>query len=172
MVDDYRGSMPRLGSVKNVQHEISVTDESKIYSKPYSIPVQLLDEVKEEIQELKNQEILRISQSKYLSPAFVVRKANGSIRLLIDYRKLNERTVKEEFPFNGIDALLQGLYGYEVFSTIDLAQGYYQMEVEEQSRKYIAIILPFGCYEFTRMPFGLVNRPRASRGQSPNALEI
>lgn len=91
---------PKLGLIKNTQHEILVNDNTPIFAKPYSIPMQIIDEVEAEINNVLEDGIIRKSHSKFLSPAFIARKANGKIRLLIDFRKLNERTIREEFQCN------------------------------------------------------------------------
>lgn len=108
---------------------------------------------------IKNR-MIRTSDSKYSSPAFVTRKSNDKLRLLLDYRALNSITLKEEYPFPGIDETLRGLYGRTIFSNIDLNQGYYQIRLNEKLIPYTAFDLQFGRYEFLRIPFGLCIAPK------------
>ena len=79
----------------------------------------------------------------------------------MDYRKLNECTRNENFPFPNIHEQLYDLNGAKIFSQIDLDRGYNQVILEEESKKYTAFICQFGVYEFNRMPFGLKNAPKS-----------
>nr|VZI36390.1 unnamed protein product [Spirometra erinaceieuropaei] len=81
------------------------------------------------------------------------------MRLCVDYRKLNTVTKKDSFPLPGIDATLDTLAGNTVFSTLDLASGYWQVEVRPTDREKTAFALPSGLYEFETMTFGLANAP-------------
>ncbi len=89
-----------------------------------------------------------------------MRKPNGKLRLLIDYKKANNYFQTETFPCPSLEECLHRLHGTKVYSQLDLSMGYYQIPVEESSIKYTSFVLPFGQYEFLRMPFGLKNAPR------------
>lgn len=97
--------------------------------------------------------------SSYASPIVLVRKADGGLRLCVDYRKLNSKTSRDAFPLPRIDESLDALGGAQVFLTIDLASGYRQVAVHEKDRHKTAFTTPFGLYEYHRMPFGLCNAP-------------
>uniref|UniRef100_A0A0X3PXJ8 Transposon Ty3-I Gag-Pol polyprotein n=1 Tax=Schistocephalus solidus TaxID=70667 RepID=A0A0X3PXJ8_SCHSO len=103
--------------------------------------------------------IIRPSHSPWSSPIVLVRKKDGSMRLCIDYRKLNSVTKKDSFPLPRIDATLDTLAGNTIFSTLDLASGYWQVEVRPADREKTAFAVPSGLYEFETMPFGLANAP-------------
>jgi hypothetical protein len=89
---------------------------------------------------------------------FVLKK-DGTQRLCVDYRALNEVTIKNKYPLPRIDDLFDQLCGACVFSQIDLRSGYHQLKVRECNIPKTAFILRYGMYEFTVMSFGLSNAP-------------
>jgi len=94
-------------------------------------------------------------------PLLVVPKKDGSPRLVIDYRALNEVTKKDSFPMPKIQEILESLAGAAFFSSFDLLAGFYNIEVEEASKEKTAFISFKGLYEFNRMPMGMSNSPGA-----------
>uniref|UniRef100_A0A3P9I2U1 Gypsy retrotransposon integrase-like protein 1 n=1 Tax=Oryzias latipes TaxID=8090 RepID=A0A3P9I2U1_ORYLA len=148
-----------LGYTKHVQHEIPVLNETPV-SQPYRrVPPNQYKEVREHISELLKKGVIQESSSSYASPIVLVRKADGSLRLCVDYRKLNAKTRRDAFPLPRIDESLDALSGAEFFSSIDLASGYHQVAVHEKDRHKTAFTTPFGLFEYLRMPFGLCNAP-------------
>lgn len=148
-----------LGYTDRVKHEIPVVDETPV-SQPYRrIPPNQYKEVREHISELLRKGVIQESSSSYASPVVLVRKSDGSLRLCVDYRRLNSKTRRDAFPLPRIDESLDALSGAEFFSTIDLASGYHQVAVHEKDRNKTAFTTPFGLYEYLRMPFGLSNAP-------------
>lgn len=101
------------------------------------------EELRSETKEMEKNKIIRKSQSKFVSPCFVTRKSNGKIGLLMDYRALNAKALKEEYYFPGIDEVLQGLNGMKVFTTLDVNQGYYQIKLQDDSIRFTAFDLQF-----------------------------
>lgn len=86
-------------------------------------------------------------------------KKDQSIRLCVDYRKLNIKTVRDAFPLPRIDESLDALHGAKYFTTLNLASGFHQIAMHEDDRHKPAFSTPFGLYEYTRMPMGLCNSP-------------
>jgi len=97
--------------------------------------------------------------SEYASPIVLVKKKSGNTRICVDYRKLNQKIVKNRYPLPLIEDQLDQLQGAKIFSVLDLENGFFHVEVAEESRKYTSFIVPNGQYEFMRMPFGLCNSP-------------
>lgn len=79
--------------------------------------------------------------------------------MVVDYRKLNEVTIKDRCPLPLIEDLLDRLTDNSVFTTLDLKAGYHQIRMSNFSKKYTAFITPDGLYHYNRMPFGLSNAP-------------
>lgn len=90
--------------------------------------------------------MIQESSSSYASPIVLVRKSDGSLRLCVDYRRLNLKTQRDTFPLPRIDESLDALSGAKFFSTIDLASGYHQVAVHEKDRHKTALTTPFGLY--------------------------
>lgn len=103
--------------------------------------------------------IIRESQSPWASPVVVVAKKDGSIRLCVDYRKLNCITRRDSFPLPRIEESLQALGGAKYFSVLDSTSGYYQVAMHSDDVAKTAFVVPFGLFEFTRLPFELTNAP-------------
>ena len=103
--------------------------------------------------------IIRPSESDRASAPVLVPKKDGSVRWCIDYRALNDKTIKDQYPLPLIDDCLDTLAGTVYFSTLDLASGYYQIELEESSMKKTAFVTKYGLFEHVRMGFGLCNAP-------------
>ena len=128
-------------------------------SHPYRVPNKLKEGVREEIEKLVELGIVVASTSPWASPVVPVPKKDGTVRVCIDYRKLNEVTVADPYYMSTMEEILERVGESRVMSKLDLAKGFYQVEVESQSQEKTAFISPFGKYEFTRMPFGLKNAP-------------
>jgi len=91
--------------------------------------------------------------------AVFVKKSDGTLRLCIDYRKLNELTIRNRYPLPRIDDMFDLLSGAKVFSQLDLATGFHQLRVAEDSLPLTAFRTRYGSFEWLVMPFGLTNAP-------------
>jgi hypothetical protein len=128
-----------------------------IYKTPFRMTTLELAELKEHIRELLEKGFIRPSSSPWGASVIFVPKKDGTQRLCVDYRALNEVTVKNKYLLPRIDDLFDQLRGACVFSKIDLWSGYHQLKVWECDILKTAFILRYGLYEFTMMSFGLTN---------------
>ena len=151
--DDY-------GRTTLLQHSI-ITDPhaAPVYQRPRPVPMRIRKEVEKEIDNLLTAGLIVPSSSEWSSPIVVVKKKDGGIRLCVDYRALNDVTVKDSFPLPRIDDLLNSLHGASLYTTMDLQKGFHQIEMAPSSRCKTAFAVPWGLYEYQVMPFGVCNGP-------------
>jgi hypothetical protein len=144
------------------KHEILLDSRIPIFSQPYrkslnELTLTLPLPLPQEVQKLLDANIIRPSRSPYASPVILVPKKDKSIRMCVDFRRLNQVTITEQWPLPRKDDILDGLLGSKGFSTLDLKSGYYQVAMSPNSIAKTAFITPDGHYEFLRLPFGLKN---------------
>ena len=161
----------QLGRTSILQHEINTGDAAPIRIPPRRIPSALLPEVNSMIDDMLKKAVIQPSSSPWSAPVVLVKKKSGDLRLCVDYRQLNQVTRRDAFPLPRIDDLFDSLAGARFFSTLDLASGYWQVEVKEADRPKTAFSVPSGLYEFQTMPFGLVNAPATFQRVMQKALQ-
>ena len=113
----------------------------------------------EEVDKLMEAKVIRPSRSPWSSNPLLVSKPDGTLRMCIDYRQINEVTVKDSYPMPRSDDIFDGVGQAKYFSTIDLKSGFHEIPVAEGDTEKTAFYTPFGQFEYTKMPFGLVNAP-------------
>ena len=126
---------------------------------PRRMPFMVREEVAKQLKSMQRDGVIQPSNSPWSSPVVMVRKKDGSHRFCVDYRALNSVTKADTYPLPRIDDLLDQLNGARYFSTLDLASGFWQVQMEPASREKTAFVTPHGLYEFLVMPFGLTNAP-------------
>ena len=139
-------------------------DATPVKTPPYRLPEAQMDQLRTEIQDYLDKGWVRPSMSPWATPVTYVKKQDGSLHLVFDYRKVNKQTHDDASPLPRIDQLLSGLNGAQFYSKIDLKQGYNQIPMEESSIAITAFVIPIAVrgarhFEWTVLPFGLKNAP-------------
>ncbi|MCV6575237.1 MAG: dUTP diphosphatase, partial [Cohaesibacter sp.] len=165
IIQEYRDIFPEqlpkgIPPVRVVEHSINVEPGSKpSYRPPYRLGPAEQDELEEQIRDLLAQGFIQPSCSPYGAPVLFVPKKDGRWRMCVDYRALNKQTIKDRYPLPRIDLLLDRLGQAKVFSKLDLAQGYHQIAMAQDSIEKTAFCTNLGQWEYLVMPFGLCNAP-------------
>jgi hypothetical protein len=136
-----------------------VPGTAPIFKRPYRMATNQLPELKEQLQELLDKGYIRPSASPWGAPVIFVPKKDGTQRMCMDYRSLNEVTIKNMYPLPRIEGLFDQLKGACIFSKIDLRSGYHQLKIRASDILKIAFITQYSLYEYTVLSFGLTNAP-------------
>lgn len=160
----------------DIKAEIRTIADAPIWSKQYPYPLSANSFVNSEIRKLLRDNIIRESKSPFNSPIWVVSKKGTNddgtqkLRMVIDYKKLNEQTVSDKYPIPDCNVILSNLGKSKFFSTIDLESGFYQILMKNEDIEKTAFSVNNGKYEFLRMPFGLKNGPSIFQRAMDNIL--
>ena len=149
---------------KLLQHTIKLEHDKPIHSLPRRVNPVRLAIIQKQVESMLEKGLISPSHSPYASPVLLVDKENSTDpakepRFCVDYRRLNEVTIKDQYSLPAVDDLLLSLEGCSYFATFDLKSGFWQVEMDPDSRPYTAFTYPGGLYEFNVMPFGLCNAP-------------
>ncbi|XP_060071934.1 uncharacterized protein LOC132551808 [Ylistrum balloti] len=147
------------GRTHLLAHEIRTTTNEPVRAKNYPIPYNMKDTIREEVEKMLKMGVIEKSDSPYGAPVVIVRKKDGTNRFCIDYRQLNRVTIFDAEPMPNADDIFSRLSGNTYFSRLDLNKGYWQVPMEETSKQKTAFTTPVGLFQFSVMPFGLVNAP-------------
>jgi len=121
--------------------------------------VKNLSELKKQIEELLAKGFIRPSSSSWGAPVIFVDKKDGTRRMCVDYRALNDITIKNKYPLPMIEDLFDQMRGAKVFSKIELRSSYHQLKIRQEDIPKTAFTTRYGLYEFIVMSFGLTNVP-------------
>jgi hypothetical protein len=152
--------LPGMPPERKVEFPIElIPGTTPISKRAYRVSGLELVELKKQIDELLEKGYIRPSTLPLAAPVLFVEKKDGTKRMCIDYRSLNEVTIKNKYPLLRIEDLFDQLRGASVFSKIDLRSGYHQLRIRPSDIPKTTFITKYGLYEFTVMSFGLTNAP-------------
>jgi len=139
---------------------IELIPGGQLYFGPiYSLTVAELKALREYIDENMKKKFIRKSKSPAGAPVLFVKKHDGSLRLCVDYRRLNAITIRNSYPIPRIQDLIESFKGATIFTRLDLRSAYNLVRVKEGNEYLTAFRTPLGHYEYLVMPFGLRNAP-------------
>ena len=152
--DDYD-----IGFFPGIKHKINLTSDVPIRQKLRPTPFHFQQEEEAVLTKMLDTGVVRPSASDYASPVVLVRKKDGGVRWTVDFRLLNNITIKDAFPLPRISECLDMLAGSQFYSCMDLSQGYHQIGIEESDIAKTAFLTKFGLFEYVKMAQGLCNSP-------------
>ena len=151
-VDEYD-----VGTFTGVSHKIELSDTIPVKLNMRRTPWQLVDEEAELIAKMLKAGIIQPSTSSYASAPVMLRKKNGGLRYCLDYRLLNNKTLKDVYPLPLLSDCMDSLTGNLWFSKLDCNNAYHQIPVHPESKDKTAFRTRLGLFEFNKLPFGLCN---------------
>jgi hypothetical protein len=158
--DVFPEDLPSLPPERDVEFVIeSKPVMAPISRRSYRMPPNELAELKIQLQDLLEKGFIRPSSSPCGCPAIFVKKKDQTLRMCVDYRPLNDVTIKNKYPLPQIDILFDQLTGERVFSKIDLRSGYHQIRIWPEDIPKTAFTTRYELFEYLVMSFGLTNAP-------------
>jgi hypothetical protein len=156
--DVFLEDLPGLPPERDVEFVIELKPSTTpISRRSYRMPPNELAELKTQLQDLLEKGFIRPSLSPWGCPAIFVKKKDQTLQMCVDYRPLNEVTIKNKYPLPRIDILSDQLTGARVFSKIDLRSGYHQIHIQPEDIPKTAFTTRYGLFEYLVMSFGLTN---------------
>lgn len=147
------------GKTNLVLHDIELTKEEPIFCKPYRFSPRQKEILRKEINQMLEDHIIEEGTSDYLSPMILVEVEGKDPRPCVDYRKLNNITKTKFYPIPNIEERIERVAQAKYITILDLAKGYWQIEMTPRASRYATFVTPFGIYRPLRMAFGLRNAP-------------
>ena len=150
-----------LGLWKNETLTLKLKPEVEPYhARAFPIPKVYELTLRKEVERLVKIGVLKkVNRSEWAAPTFIIPKKDGTVRFLSDFRELNKRIKRQPFPLPKIQDLMLKLEGFSYATSLDLNMGYYHIELDLFSKELCTIVLPWGKYEYQRLPMGLCNSP-------------
>jgi hypothetical protein len=158
--DVFPKDLPGLPPERDVEFVIELKPgTTPISRRSYRMPPNELAELKTHLQDLLEKGFIRPSSSPWGCPTIFVKKKDQTLRMCVDYRPLNEVTIKNKYPLRRIDILFDQLTGARVFSKINLRPGYHQIRIRPEDIQNTAFTTRYGLFEYLVMSFRLTNAP-------------
>ncbi|GJV65325.1 putative reverse transcriptase domain-containing protein [Tanacetum coccineum] len=156
----FPNNLSGLTPIREIEFRIELTPRATPIAKsPYLLAPSELEELSGQLKELQDKGFIRPSSSPWGALVLFVKKKDGSFRIFIENRELNKLTVKNRYPLPRIDDLFDQLQGSHFFLKIDLRSGYHQLRMHEDDIPKTTFRTRYGRFEFTVIPFGLINAP-------------
>ena len=149
----------RPGRTTLAEHHIHTGTSPPVRLAPYRLAHAHRGIIEEELKEMQECGIIEPSSSEWASPMVLVKKKDGTLRLCVDYRRVNAISATDAYPLPRIDDIIDQIGGAKYLTTIDLTKGYWQVPVASSDRGKTAFCTPFGLFQFNVMPFGLQGAP-------------
>ena len=161
--DVFSTSKHDIGRTDTVVHNVKVRDAEPVYTQQYRLPFDQLQVIRDHVGAWLKSGVIERANSKYNSPIFCVPKKEGQgFRPVLDYRKLNAKSLPDKYSIRPIDQCIEevGMAGSTIFSGLDLKSGFWQMLLNEQARPYTAFTVPgVGQFQWVTAPMGLMGSP-------------
>ncbi|KAL4141988.1 hypothetical protein QTP88_004521 [Uroleucon formosanum] len=158
-----------LAEVDTESIGIKLLDKTPVNLRNFKLSLSEIKEIEKQTKDLLEAGIIEHSSSAYSSPIFLVPKGQpqgtknktaSEYRMVLDYRGVNEKTLKEAFPLPILQNIYDSLAGNKYFSCLDAMSGFYQLKLNDNSKEITSFSTSTGHYHFTRLPFGLTNAPQ------------
>ena len=146
-----------IGKAELHPHHIELLDNTPIWQKYRHFSRPINQEIEQQCQELLSNDIIEHSDSHWSSPIVPVRKRDGTLRLCIDYRKVNKITKTENFPMPNLMHDIYKAHNVKFFTKLDLVRGFYQVPLDDDSKPITAFSTACNHFQFKRLSFGLKN---------------
>eukprot|EP00731_Ephydatia_muelleri_P034136 Em0048g12a len=160
LLKEVSGVMSNIpGVTRMAEHCIETGNARPVKLPPYRIPQAYRETIQLEVKEMLEAGIIEPSTSDWCAPIVPVKKKDGTLRLCVDYRRLNAVSESDAYPMPRVDDLIDRLGGVSYITTMDLTRGYWQVPVSPDDKHKTAFAAPSGLFQFTRMPFGLKGAP-------------
>ena len=148
-----------IGCFQEIEHKIDTRDAPPVKQRMRRTPIHFAKEEEAEVNKMLQAGVIESSISEWASAPVLVRKRDGTVRFCVDYRALNDITVKDVYPLPLVGDCVEAVAGSQWFSKLDALWGYWQIKICDDDKRKTAFITKYGLFEFVKMPFGLCNAP-------------
>lgn len=162
VINKYSNVFDGLGSMPGNKYHIELKQDCvPVINPPRRVPIAIQDKLKLTLENLVSQGIVsKVDEpTDWVQSLVIVQKPNGSLRLCLDPKELNSAIKREHYMLPTCDEIINKLQGKKIFSVLDCKDGYWQIELDEESSKLCTFNTPFGRFKFNRLPFGIKSAP-------------